>query len=80
MIRYDDKLPKNLFFALAFMLVGPFAFANTVETNSRDSYVNKTEFVTDSQQAYDAKEIVTNAEDVLIIILPDGTVIIIVTR
>ncbi len=74
---------KNLFFALAFMLMGTFAFANTSETNLEDFIVTNTE-VTATTQA--VSEVVTSQtmvqaqEDVIIIIFDDGTVIIIVTN
>tara|TARA_Y100001963_G_C6730030_1_gene423388 strand:+ start:1111 stop:1338 length:228 start_codon:yes stop_codon:yes gene_type:complete len=74
---------KNFFFALAFMLMGTFAFANTSETNLEDFIVTNTE-VTATTQA--VSEVVTSQtmvqaqEDVIIIIFDDGTVIIIVTN
>ena len=72
---------KNFFFALAFMLMGTFAFANTSETNLEDFIVTNTE-VTATTQA--VSEVVTSQAmvqpqtDVIIIIFDDGTVIIIV--
>ncbi len=72
---------KNFFFALAFMLMGTFAFANTNDTNLEDSIVTNTE-VTATTQA--VSEVVTSQAmvqpqtDVIIIIFDDGTVIIIV--
>ena len=67
--------------ALAFMLMGTFAFANTNDTNLEDSIVTNTE-VTATTQA--VSEVVTSQAmvqpqtDVIIIIFDDGTVIIIV--
>ena len=72
---------KNFFFALAFMLMGTFASANTNDTNLEDSIVTNTE-VTATTQA--VSEVVTSQAmvqpqtDVIIIIFDDGTVIIIV--
>jgi uncharacterized membrane protein YgcG len=74
---------KNLFFALAFMLMGTFAFANTNEVNLEDSELNNTEVIADLQLTSDSAEIQTNVqEDITVIIVkyPDGTTIIIIVR
>ncbi|TXK75107.1 hypothetical protein [Mesonia sp. HuA40] len=75
---------KNLFFALAFMLMGTFAFANTNDLNLEDSAVNNTEITADVPLASDSAEIQTNVErDITIIIVryPDGsTTVIVIVR
>jgi len=42
---------KNLFFALAFMLVGTFAFANTVDENETFKFSEGLELVEDSSNS-----------------------------
>lgn len=71
---------KNLFFALAFMLMGTFAFANTNEMNLENPVVNDKE-ITAMQPVSEIADVQTMIQEDLCIDIyefSDGTVIIVV--
>lgn len=76
---------RNLFFALAFMLMGTFAFANSSGVKTENSVANDTEVTADNKTVSDSAEILSEKQKVqddtlIVIVYPDGTVVVIIIR